>query len=305
MSMTEKIQGSLGRSRKVKHKKRSCDPTVKIDRSNKTIQVVYKSTGDIRQMFEQNSAVRSWLSGLVSGHHGEDWMPRDFTPERAIQCATAGLPDHVDTIKGEIRRVEKLDVQIVFPNWENDYVGAVPDVPAFCAGDMQCMKNLRNSVNDTRPIKIFVGMASSSCFTEKQLASRGAIVSALALQLSKTRVVEVYSVNSGEMKGYAWSVMVKMPRALALSDLSYWLCCQASTRGLLYSIERAMTGDLSWPGQLFGLNYNSPKGIEAHARIWGAADTDIVVPFPYGSDNAMLNDPENWMRNTLARVNAI
>jgi hypothetical protein len=135
----------------------------------------------------------------------------------------------------------------------------------------------------------------------------------LALQLSKTRSVEVYAINSGEKRvegqSFAWSVMVKLPKPVSASDLSYWLCHQASVRGLLYAVERAMSGPLSWPNRLGAFsNYHSPEGIKAHAAIWGATESDVVVPFPVANNLAeaeIMAKPEAWLRNTLQRVNAV
>jgi hypothetical protein len=185
------------------------------------------------------------------------------------------------------------------------------------AGDPLSMRRLVNQVSDTRPIRIFVGMASSCTFTHEQLAKRGALVSALALQLSKTRTVDVYAINSGrkhfsagERAGaaYDWSLMVKLPKPLSASDMSYWLCHQASVRGLLYAAERWFSGPLSWPQLLSNVDYHSPAGIAAHAKLWDAHASDIVIPFPMAHSTAqaqMLANPETWLRNTLARVNAI
>lgn len=103
--------------------------------------------------------------------------------------------------------------------------------------------------------------------------------------------------------------MVKMPKPVSASDLSYWLCHQASVRGLLYSVERAFSGPLSWPSSLGSMNaYHTPEGIAAHAKIWGAGESDIVVPFPMAhsvEETEIMAKPETWLKNTLQRVNAL
>ena len=86
-----------------------------------------------------------------------------------MECATGGLLENVPLIKEERRKAEKLDVQVLFPTWEQDIAGAFPDVPAFLAGDPQCMRRMANQVSDTRPIRIFVGMASSCTFSSEQV----------------------------------------------------------------------------------------------------------------------------------------
>lgn len=209
----------------------------------------------------------------------------------------------------EKARAERLDVQVKFPSWEADMAGAFPDVPSAIAGDPMSMRRLVDAPNDLRPIRIFVGMASSCSFSAEQLAKRGALVSALALQLAKTRVVEIYAVNAGSGQGRDWVCMVRLPMPVGASDLSYWLCHQASVRGLLYTLEKRDTGVLSWPRRLYGHgDYSTPEAIAEQATLFGAKETDIVVPFPMAYNTAqadILVNSEVWMRNTLERVNAI
>jgi hypothetical protein len=255
------------------------------------------------------------LEHLVGRSSSNSWIGTGFSPERAIECATLGIMEGVELIKAEQRRAEKLDVQVLFPSWEADMAGAFPDVGAFIAGDPLSMRRMVHQVNDTRPIRIFVGMASSCSFTAEQLAKRGALVSALALQLAKTRSVEIFAVNAGgkvirkegqPSKYINWVGMVRLPMPASASDLAYWICHQASVRGLLYAVEMWFTGDLSWPTMLMehSGNYFTAAAIAAQAKLFGAGPTDIVVPFPHGTDPAML-DPEKWMSETLRRVNAI
>jgi hypothetical protein len=305
------------KTRSVKCKKTDARPQREIDLVNKNVRLTYLSTSQIARHFQEEPVLKEWLSQYVRTGDN-DWMPAGFTAERAIECATLGISDNIELIKAERHRAEKLDVQVCFPSWQADVAGAFADVAAFIAGDPMSMRRLVNQVSDTRPIRIFVGMASSCSFTSEQLAKRGALVSALALQLSKTRSVDVYAVNSGRKtfskgslsgQSFDWSVMVRLPKPVSASDLSYWLCHQASVRGLLYACERAFSGTLSWPAGLGSFsNYASPEGIAAHAKLWGAGESDVVVPFPMAENAAeaeMIAKPETWLRNTLQRVNAI
>jgi hypothetical protein len=305
------------KTRKVKAKDSPAKPEREIDIANKIIRLKYLSTTQIAQHFKDEPVLREWLGSYV-GSSTRGWIDGEFSPEKAIACATEGLMDNVELIKAERQRAEKLDVQVCFPSWQADVAGAFPDVPAFVAGDPMSMRRMVNQVSDTRPIRIFVGMASSCTFSAEQLAKRGALVSALALQLSKTRSVDVYAINSGRKtfsrgslngQSFDWSVMVKLPKPISASDLSYWLCHQASVRGLLYACERTFSGPLSWPALLYPFNdYCTPAAIRAHAQLWGASESDIVVPFPYSNSQAqaeMLAKPEAWLKATLARVNAI
>ena len=273
-----------------------------LDKSANVKRITYASPAAVREHFNADIELRNILRAYC-GMGYESWMPKGFNADKALEACTMGLPDNVEAIQREKARAERLDVQVRFPSWSPDIAGAFPDVPSAIAGDPLSMRRLVDAPNDLRPIRIFVGMASSSSFSSENLAKRGALVSALALQLAKTRVVEIYAVNAGA----CWVCMVRLPVPTSASDLSYWICHQGSVRGLLYAMEKRETGVLSWPIQLSGLRYESPEGIAVQAALFGAKETDIVIPFPL-ADNAaqaeMLVNSEAWMRNTLERVNA-
>jgi hypothetical protein len=274
-----------------------------LDKEANVKRITYASPRAVREHFNADIGLRSILKSYCAFGSIERWLGGEFTPEKALEACTLGLPDYVEAIQREKERAERMDVQVKFPSWQADIAGAFPDVPSAIAGDPMSMRRLVDAPNDLRPIRIFVGMASSASFTAEQMAKRGALVSALAMQLAKTRAVEIYAINAGA----TWVCMVRLPVPWGASDLSYWLCHQGSARGLLYALEKRETGSLSWPYALSGVRYDSPQGIAIHAKLFGAKETDIVVPFPHGTaeQTEMLIKSEEWMRNTLARVNAV
>lgn len=303
--MSAKLPQAPPSNRKAKATPTAADlrPREQIDHAKRTVIQVYGSTTQIAEHFKAEPELMRNLSAYVGagGAISEHWIGGQFTAEKAVECATAGLPDNVELIKSERKRAERLDVQVVYPSWQADICGAFPDVPSYLAGDPMNMRRLVNQVTETRPVRIFVGMASSCTFSAAQLAKRGALIGALALQLSKTRAVSVYAVNSGKTRkhardggSYDWTCMVRLPATLSASDLSYWLCHQASVRGLLYACERWFAGPLSWPSNDQDL-----------ARLWGASPTDLCINFPIANTVAeatMLSNPDKWMRQALEKL---
>jgi hypothetical protein len=302
--MSEKLPSDKP-ARQVKPIKTDLRPQEVVNHANRTVIQTYMSTTQISEHFKAEPELMRNL-GCYVGMAGSDvhWMGGgQFTAEKAVECATMGIPDNVELIKAERRRAERLDVQVIYPSWQADICGAFPDVPSYLAGDPMNMRRLVNQVTETRPVRIFVGMASSCTFSAEQLAKRGALIAALALQLSKTRAVSVYAINSGSTRKHArdggyydWSIMVKLPATLSASDMSYWLCHQASVRGLLYACERWFSGPLSWPSDTFDLQ-----------RLWGAGPQDLCIGFPIAAsvpEAMMLSNPDKWMREALTRLNA-
>jgi len=282
------------------------------DRENTCKRVTYDSTADLQQHFEDEKALRNWLA-FYCGQSDSHWLGSTSikTADDALAACLLGSVDNVELIREERQRAERINVQTLIPQWERDLCGSLPDVGAAVAGDPMSMRRLSNVPTDTRPVRIFVGMASSCTFSADQLAKRGALISALALQLQRTRSVDVFAVNSGRDKrdGLDWSILVKLPKPLCMADLSYWLCSQASVRGLLYAYEKCFTGELSWPIRLLGCGYQTAEAIKAHALVWGANQPcDIIVPFPMAdntSQAAILSQPEEWLKTALASVNAL
>jgi hypothetical protein len=301
---------------KAKSKKKNAAETSaqfgrEVDHINTCKRVTYDSTADLQTHFNDEVALRHWLDFYCQS--SPHWLGTTSikTADEALAACLLGTVDNVDLIREERQRAERINVQTLIPQWERDLCGSLPDVGAAVAGDPISMRRLSNVPTDTRPVRIFVGMASSCTFSADQLAKRGALISALALQLQRTRSVDVYAVNSGRdgRDSLDWSILVKLPKPLCMADLSYWLCSQASVRGLLYAYEKAFTGDLSWPMRLIGCGYQTKEALAAHALLWGANQPcDIVVPFPIAnnvSEATILSSPEEWLKTALASVNAL
>jgi hypothetical protein len=282
-----------------------------IDHENTCKRVIYDSTADLQTHFNDEEALRNWLSFYCQDN--PHWLGATSikTADEALAACLLGSVDNVELIRAEREKAERINVQTLIPQWERDIVGSLPDVGASVAGDPVSMRRLVNVPTDTRPVRIFVGMASSCTFSADQLATRGALISALALQLQRTRSVDVFAVNSGrdDRVSYDWSILVKLPKPLCMADLSYWLCSQASVRGLLYAYEKCFTGNLSWPIRLLGTGYQSEAAMRAHSVLWGANNAcDIIVPFPMANNTAeatILSSPEEWHKTALASVNAL
>jgi hypothetical protein len=303
-----------GKTKSKKAAKTSANYRRETDHPNSCKRVIYDSTSDLQQHFEDESALRHWLTFYCQDN--PHWLGSTSikTADDALAACLLGSVDNVDLIREERQRAERINVQTLIPQWERDLCGSLPDVGAAVAGDPISMRRLVNVPTDTRPVRIFVGMASSCTFSADQLAKRGALISALALQLQRTRSVDVYAVNSGRdsrntTNPIDWSILVKLPKPLCMADLSYWLCSQASVRGLLYAYEKAFTGDLSWPIRLLGCGYQTQEAMRAHAILWGATEPcDIVVPFPMAdnvNEATILSQPEEWLKTALASVNAL
>jgi len=97
MSEATAPQGKV-KTRKVKPVQTDAKPRTEIDYVNKAIRVVYDSTSQIRRHFEEEPTLAPLLKKYCNYIPGEHWMSGNFTPERALECATGGLMDNVELI---------------------------------------------------------------------------------------------------------------------------------------------------------------------------------------------------------------
>jgi hypothetical protein len=215
------------------------------------------------------------------------------------------------------RLLEKIEVQLDRQGivWQNDMVGAYPDVAAFLANDPECMRRRHITEDDRSPLRVWVDVSSSGCISAKDLLPRGIAALALVMQLIRSgRAVELWTFTSvhGRIAGQS-AVCVKMNTTpIDVASVAYCLTSQGFARGLCYGAARQFNGFCgSW-----GRNYVSYGSLAK--RVEGARKTlrgllapqDIVLPAPFGDDKSdkgdaglIFRDPVQWVLETCKKAN--
>lgn len=215
------------------------------------------------------------------------------------------------------RLLEKIEVQMEREGivWQNDMVGAYPDVAAFLANEPECMRRRHVTEDDRSPLRVWVDVSSSGSISASDLLPRGVAALALVMQLIRAgRAVELWTFTSihGRKNGQS-AVCVKMNTTpIDIASVAYCLTSQGYARGLCYGAGRQFNGfNGSW-----GRNYVSYGTLQK--RIAGARKTlegltapqDIILPAPFWDDKRdkgdaglIFRDPVKWVVETCKRAN--
>lgn len=225
-----------------------------------------------------NSHFSSWYGGLSRGE----------AEERLLRGSSAD----VDKAQELVAAIEdKLNFSSTMPEWENDFCGAFPDVPAFLSGSPFSMRAKVIKTREIAPIRIYVNPSSSGSIPASKMLSRGLAVTALLLGLSRARPVELFLWDiwgSGSKMGGA---KIKLPtQPLDLGSIVFALSHPNFARSFLY---RYFMDVLEIPDII----PTCAREIQPAREALNAQPDDIVLPIFYAEHE--FNDPIGWVRNRL------
>ena len=272
----------------------------------------YKVNDKGQIMFQSPSE----LGNVVQEHHCDNnasWMGGE---SRAAYYRTVRTGDTSKVAAAE-KLLEKIEVQMDREGivWQNDIVGAYPDVAAFLANDPECMRRRHTTEDDRSPLRVWVDISSSAQIGWEDLLPRGIAALALVMQLIRNgRAVELWTFSSihGSKNGQT-CVCVKMNTTpIDIASVAYCLTSQGYARGLCYGAGRQFNGfNGSW-----GRNYVNSGSLAT--RISGARRTleglvapqDIILVAPYWNDKndkgdagLIFRDPVKWVLETCKKAN--
>jgi hypothetical protein len=255
-----------------------------------------------------NAAKTSYLSG------GGSWYGNETTEDYLRKTRTGDASRVADAEKLLAKIEPELQRDSVV--WQNNVVGAYPDVAAFLANDPECMRRRHITEDERSPLRVWVDVTSSASFTWQDLLPRGIAALALVMQLIRSgRAVELWTYTSLHGKENGQTVIcVKMATTpIDVASVAYCITSQGFARGLCYGTGRQMNGfNGSW-----GRNY--VKYGTLAARLAGARKTleglvapqDIILPAPFvedkqdkGDAGLVFRDPVKWVLETCKKAQA-
>lgn len=245
----------------------------------------------------------------LANHAGATKQPedrRDWTGEtlaETLRYARHGNPAHVASAEKIIDQIE-LEIATESTEWVHGLAGSRPDVPAYLAGQPECMISRRPCQLERAPITVWVDLCTSATIPATAIHQRGAGIIAFIMALIREgRAVQLHAITySHGIKNDQTIVICRLPtNPLDLSAVANALAGGGFPRSLCYGIARAENGfngrsakKSNWHGSY---NYRV-AAIRAYALEGLAAPGDIIIPGMHGADPRPA--PADWVNARLA-----
>lgn len=266
-------------------------------RFNELGQLFLDSPQNVAQLAEECGAFcrgLSWTGELIAD---------------TLNWTRKGNPVKVPIAEKMLDRIT-ADLELTAPEWIADVAGAFPDVPAFLAGQPECMRRRVLVESNRAPVRVFVDVASSAAINFQQLATRGTAALALVMSLIREgRAVELFTYTNleGSRNGQSVVIVKMLTTPIDIGSVAHCLTSSGYSRTLIYQICRRMNG---FKGHF---SKHSPFASSYQARQLSAREHllkgiyqpgDIVLPIPFRSDPEII-DPVKWVNDRLAECRAI
>lgn len=272
----------------------------------------------VRKHFTHPARYAEWLAeqkqGDADAHaarvalksKGYDMWAREAYASAAHAHGAPMLINGDDSLVPEARKlINSLTAKLptVRSSWILDIAGAYPNVPAALSGSPASMMRNTRKPNDNTPIRIWVNVLPSGGCTTTQLLKRGAVLSALALLLSKRRSIVKITPYADQPATDGRGVVLSWDLPTAPISLAQW-CASLGQPNLVRDTSMYAAACLNpvvdggWlRGHCPGYRYDE-KQVRADL---GAKRDDVVIPALFSRDT-LINDPLAWLNTELARI---
>jgi hypothetical protein len=238
-------------------------------------------------------------------HAGSAWGGK-LDRDQAIRCLREG---HVPSVRASDEFLKKVEELAPAPTARHelidDVIGAVPNVPAFLAGQPLNMRRKIKRESENAPVAVVVDLTSSASVKADDLAKRGAAILALVRVLTSRRPVELYAgTGVGTPDGAMWQFYKIETAPLDLARAAFLLAHPAATRGLQYMLGYKLhnfTGQ--WPYNAGAMTQHGDKFRKIIARALPHVTDVVAIPSIYGTDHA-ISDPVRWITEHVATLDA-
>jgi hypothetical protein len=229
----------------------------------------------------------AWSTNLDSSWTGDTW-------EAALQKALRG-----DTAK--VARAEQLlskleaNIELKTRQWVGTVAGAFPSVPDYLSGHPESMRRLTELESDQTPLRVFVDIVASASLTADQMERRGIAVLAVAMALTASRPVELWTCSALDGADGFTNVMIRIASApLQLSEACAALCNPATARALLYALCHKLNHHQGGWAKTGHTEAGLRKMLGTYCQ-----PTDLVIKPTHANDEEIIQDPVAWLNQTL------
>jgi hypothetical protein len=230
--------------------------------------------------------------------HDTDWAGEEKAA--ALEHLKSGDTSAVKDAEKIINRISaSVDIETENSSWGLDVAGCFPSVPAFLAGEAECMNVRRVDENSTGPVRVFVNTTSSGGISAENVGRRGRAILAFVLMLSRVRPVELYTFSGlGGGRGDVTVVIRHNSKPMMLSECAWALSSPAFPRGITYGFCIRHGTAAAW------CRYENIDGTgragNATREALGCGVQDVVIG-PAHINDELLENPAAWVVRELQR----
>lgn len=256
------------------------------------INVKQKSIEEIRRL--QSNAIDTFgitdIGGVAQRVNGHRW-------EKGKKYLMEGNPEITEESK---KFIEKFENEIfVGRGWKNAdrVVGAVPNIPAFLAGQPMCMRQRVRTSSHMGHLTILLETTGSAGIFDSRI-ERGAAMMALARMLANTRPVDLWILTTFGGRGYMNMLAVKMDTNPLDIARSAAMLADPQASQALFEVCRDYVGGGSWSYGTESLERRWAG--EAFKRLVNPSSEILYVPAAYYNDHNARN-PAKWVKDMLVK----
>jgi hypothetical protein len=256
-------------------------------------------------LFDSPAALGDYAAEGKNLETGRDSWSGNKTGAEAVHCCHQGDLAGVSASDALLASFERFSFVSSRAQWQDSFVGAAPNVPAYIAGQPLAMRQRIKVPHAAAPLAVIVDLTTSAIIDAETIARRGAAILALVRMLAGRRPVELWAGCCMDAQGgdNAFGAYARIDTApLDLARAAFVLTNPAFSRGLCYKIGYAREGFCGhWP-------FNNHQISRTHMAdlILPAMPhvTDALCIPPAHADDDLSKNPEGWVLGKLEALEA-
>lgn len=230
-----------------------------------------------------------------------------LSAEQSAELAIIGDDSQVEAAQ---KMIDKYDIHIDRTAFFDmpSVAGCYPCVPEALAGEPECMREPVLIESDTAPITFVVDTTCSASISGESMTTRGIAILAVIMAVAAIRplTLKIISCSYGykNSEGDAYSIIaIDIPTTpLDLASAGYAITNVALARHLMYGYAMKYQGfNGRWP-DFRGIKYDDVES-EAYKKKmikYLELEGDVVFIPPSFSENGIITNPEEWIKEQLA-----
>lgn len=262
-------------------------------RNKKVHRIDFNSLGELKKDCINANIHKSHMASYA------DWWGGDSINKLLDRCI-AGDDRYTKQAEDLLEHLRE-EIEIPRPSWHASAWGALPNVPDFLCGEVDCMRMINYDNSQSAPIVVYFDPTSSAAISHSDLAKRGVAVLALCMALSQIRPLELRTFSDIDAFGDEHALITAkiQTNPLMISEAAFALCNPGYARGLTYCLANVRLGFEGMWG--FGDHCEDyAQRVKIMSASLKANEQDIVIPGANKLDD-LIKNPVAWVKREINR----